>query len=91
LDNLSFLECCHFPSHLDMSFLFLQLSSDDSSDENDEFFNCIHSSIRNVIEPSFGVTMKWQTLCKMPNYPMWKQKMVIVACMVLHNFIREHK
>ena len=21
---------------------------------------------------------------------MWKQKMVVVACMVLHNFIREH-
>jgi hypothetical protein len=21
---------------------------------------------------------------------MWKQKMIVVACMVLHNFIREH-
>jgi hypothetical protein len=34
--------------------------------------------------------MKWQILYKMPNYPMWKQKMVVVACMVLHNFIHEH-
>jgi hypothetical protein len=25
-----------------------------------------------------------------PNYPMWKQKMVVVACMVLRNFIRDH-
>jgi len=56
-----------------------------------EKFNRIHSSIRNVIERSFGVLkMKWQILYKMPNYPMWKQKMVVVACMVLHNFIREH-
>lgn len=34
--------------------------------------------------------MKWQILYKMPSYPMWKQKMVVVATMVLHNFIREH-
>ena len=44
-----------------------------------------------MIERSFGVLkMKWQILYKMPNYPMWKQKMVVVACMVLHNFICEH-
>ena len=56
-----------------------------------EKFNRIHSSIQNIIERSFGVwKMKWQILYKMPNYPMWKQKMVVVACMVLHNFIREH-
>jgi hypothetical protein len=26
----------------------------------------------------------------MPNYPMWKQKMIVVATMVLHNYVREH-
>jgi hypothetical protein len=26
----------------------------------------------------------------MPNYPMWKQKMIVVVTMILHNFIREH-
>ena len=56
-----------------------------------EKFNRKHSSIRNVIERSFGLLkMKWQILYRMGNYPMWKQKMVVVACMVLHNFIREH-
>jgi hypothetical protein len=56
-----------------------------------EKFNRIHSSIRNIIERSFDVLkMKWQILYKMLNYPMWKQKMVVIACMILHNFIHEH-
>ena len=56
-----------------------------------ERLNRIHSSIRNVIERSFGLLkMKRQILYKMPSYPMCKQKMFVVATMVLHNFIREH-
>jgi len=56
-----------------------------------EKFNRVHSSIRNVIERAFGLLkMKWQILYKMPPYPMYKQKMIVVATMVLHNFIREH-
>lgn len=56
-----------------------------------EKFNRVHSSIRNVIERSFGLLkMKWQILYKMPCYPMYKQKMIVVAAMVLHNYIREH-
>nr|XP_034591982.1 putative nuclease HARBI1 isoform X1 [Setaria viridis] len=56
-----------------------------------ERFNRVHSSIRNVIERSFGLLkMKWQILYKMPPYPMYKQKMIVVATMVLHNYIREH-
>ena len=56
-----------------------------------EKFNRVHSSIHNVIERSFGVLkMKWQILYKMRPYPMFKQKMIVVATMVLHNFIREH-
>ena len=54
-------------------------------------FNRVHSSIRNVIERAFGLLkMKWQILYKIPPYPMYKQKMIVVATMVLHNFIREH-
>jgi hypothetical protein len=36
--------------------------------------------------------MKWHILYKMPIYPMCKQKKkIVVATMVLHNYIREHK
>ena len=56
-----------------------------------EKFNRKHSSIRNVIERYFGLLkMKWEILYRIKKYPMWKQKMIVVACMVLHNFIREH-
>ncbi|WVZ63400.1 hypothetical protein U9M48_013035 [Paspalum notatum var. saurae] len=57
-----------------------------------EKFNRVHSSIRNVIERCFGVLkMKWQILYNMPPYSMVKQKKIVVATMVLHNFIREHR
>lgn len=56
-----------------------------------EKFNRVHSSIRNVIERSFGLwKMKWQILYKMPKYSMLTQKKIVAATMVLHNFIREH-
>lgn len=56
-----------------------------------EKFNHLHSSVRNVIERSFGVwKMKWRILLKMPSFPMSKQKMIVAATMGIHNFIREH-
>jgi hypothetical protein len=55
-----------------------------------EVFNHAHSSLRNVIERSFGVLkMKWRILRNVPSYSMEKQTMIIIACMALHNFIRD--
>ena len=57
-----------------------------------EKFNKVHSSVRNVIERAFGILkMKWRILLKMPNYSMEKEKMIVAACMVLHNDVREHQ
>jgi len=56
-----------------------------------EVFNYTHASLRNVIERSFGVLkMKWRTLLQLPSYPIEKQSKIIVACMALHNFIRDN-
>ena len=53
-------------------------------------FNHAHSSLRNVIERSFGVLkMKWRILKNLSSYPVNKQSKIIVACMAPHNFIRE--
>jgi hypothetical protein len=56
-----------------------------------EHFNHLNSSIRNVVERSFGVLkQKWRILYKMPSYLMEKQMMIVAATMCLHNFIREN-
>ena len=56
----------------------------------EETFNYAHSSIRNVIERSFGVLkMKWRILKEIPTYSTHKQSQIIVACCALHNFIRK--
>jgi hypothetical protein len=47
-------------------------------------------TLRNVIERSFGVLkMKWRILLNVPSYSMEKQTKIIIACMALHNFIRD--
>jgi len=57
-----------------------------------ETFNHAHAKVRNVIERSFGVLkMKFQILLNMPSFPEKKQARIIVACMALHNFIRESR
>ncbi|XP_004956819.1 uncharacterized protein LOC101780464 [Setaria italica] len=55
-----------------------------------EVFNHAHSSLRNVIERSFGVLkMKLRILLNLPSYLVNKQSKIIVTCMALHNFIRD--
>jgi hypothetical protein len=55
-----------------------------------EMFNHAHSSLTNIIERSFGVLkMKWRISLNVPSSPIKKQSKIIVACMALHNFIRD--
>jgi len=55
-----------------------------------EVFNHAHSSLRNVVERCFGVwKMKWRITLHIPSFPVEKQKKIIIACMALHNFIRD--
>jgi hypothetical protein len=59
-------------------------------DGKEETFNYAHSSLRNVIERSFGVLkMKWRILRQIPSFEPRKQSKIILACCALHNFIRE--
>ena len=53
-------------------------------------FNFLHSSLRNVIERAFGVLkQKWRILKGMPSFSTRTQKHIILACLALHNFIRD--
>ena len=53
-------------------------------------FNFLHSSLPNVIERSFGVLkQKWHILNGIPSFSTTTQKHIIMACLALHNFIRD--
>ena len=55
-----------------------------------EKYSYAHSSLRNVVERAFGVLKeKWRMMKIVPSFPIAKQSKIIVACMALHNFIRE--
>ncbi|CAL5333481.1 unnamed protein product [Camellia sinensis] len=54
-----------------------------------ELFNHRHSSLRNVIERTFGVLkQRFPLLRHMPRYDMVRQGPIVMACCVLHNWIR---
>ncbi|XP_028101114.1 uncharacterized protein LOC114300441 [Camellia sinensis] len=56
-----------------------------------ELFNHRHSSLRNVIEKTFGVLKKrFPILRSMPNYKSTRQGPLVIACCVLHNWICLH-
>ncbi|XP_056841762.1 protein ALP1-like [Raphanus sativus] len=55
-----------------------------------EWFNKRHSSLRSVIEHSFGVwKAKWRILKNEARYNLPMQCKIVVATMALHNFIRD--
>ncbi|KAH9792922.1 DDE Tnp4 domain-containing protein [Citrus sinensis] len=54
-------------------------------------FNYKHSSLRSVIERTFGVWKNtWKILRSMPSYPFKKQVKIVIATMALHNYIRRY-
>ncbi|KAL7203333.1 hypothetical protein ACSBR2_016594 [Camellia fascicularis] len=56
-----------------------------------ELFNHRHSLLRNVIERTFGVLKKrFPILRSMPNYKSTRQGPFVIACYVVHNWIRLH-
>jgi hypothetical protein len=58
----------------------------------EETFNYAHSRMRNSIERNFGILKeKWRMLKKIPSFKPRRQKKIIVACMALHNYIRDTK
>ena len=57
--------------------------------KKEEIFNHAHSSLRNCIERIFGILKnKWRILKGIPHFDLVTQKRIIIACCVLHNFIR---
>ncbi|XP_028214870.1 uncharacterized protein LOC114396901 [Glycine soja] len=55
----------------------------------EELFNYRHSSLRNVIERFFGVLKaRFPILKLMPSYPIRRQRLILIACCTIHNFIR---
>lgn len=58
--------------------------------KKEEIFNHAHSSLRNCIERIFGILKnKWRILKGIPHFDLVTQKRIIIACCVLHNFIRD--
>ncbi|XP_073034320.1 uncharacterized protein [Primulina eburnea] len=54
-----------------------------------ELFNWRHSQARNVIERAFGLLKKRWAILRSPSfYPLKVQNLIILACILLHNFIR---
>ncbi|KAL5549571.1 hypothetical protein UlMin_004802 [Ulmus minor] len=57
-----------------------------------EVFNHAHSSLRSVIECTFGIwkKKKWKILRDMSSYSFEKQIKIVIVTMTLHNYIRRH-
>ena len=55
----------------------------------EEMYNPVHSSLKNVIERSFGVLKaRFPILRAMLSFSLQSQMFIVVECMTIHNFIR---
>lgn len=56
-----------------------------------DLFNLRHSKLRNVVEKIFAVLKQCFALFQIaPHYPIKTQVKLVVACCILHNYIRQH-
>ncbi|XP_058217414.1 uncharacterized protein LOC131328489 [Rhododendron vialii] len=56
----------------------------------EEYFNMKHSSARNVIERAFAILKKRWAILRSPSYyPIKIENHIILACCLLHNYIRD--
>jgi hypothetical protein len=56
-----------------------------------ELFNYRHSSLQIVVERAFAVLKnRFPILYKMPPYKLRYQRLFVIACCTLHNFIRKY-
>ncbi|KAK1293715.1 hypothetical protein QJS10_CPB17g01032 [Acorus calamus] len=54
-----------------------------------ELFNHRHAQLRNVVERAFGVLkMRFKCLRCTPHFPFPTQARIVLACCIIHNFIR---
>ncbi|KAI3447016.1 hypothetical protein Pfo_003681 [Paulownia fortunei] len=64
-------------------------SGNSISHNKEEFFNMKHAKARNVIERAFGLLkIHWAILRSASYYPIKVQNCIIMACCLIHNFIR---
>jgi DDE superfamily endonuclease len=57
----------------------------------EDLFNHKHAQLRNIVEKTFGVVKKrFKILQFMRPYDYKRQCKIIIACCILHNFIRKH-
>jgi len=56
-----------------------------------ELFNYRHSSLRSTVERTFGILKnRFPILESMPPYEVPDQRLLVVACCTIHNFIRKN-
>jgi hypothetical protein len=57
-----------------------------------ELFNYRHSSLRSIVERTFDIwKARFNIFEDMLPYPIEAQRLFVVACCAVHNFIRKHK
>ncbi|KAJ4771081.1 nuclease [Rhynchospora pubera] len=56
---------------------------------SEDLYNHRHAQLRNVIERTFGVLkMRFKVLDRMPKFQYRIQTLIVMACCILHNFIK---